>query len=183
MSTLALTCSQCAAPLEVPAGTRFLTCSYCNARLTVQHSGNAVYTEVLQEIRERTEQIAEDVEAIKQQQEIEQLDRWWETEQQRFMISSKHGQRLPEAGGGLLVGTVVAVVFGIFWMMMAFNMTANSPFPRGGGTDFFPLFGLVFVIGAIGNYVWMLGKSAEYRDALRDYQERRHAILDRRRHQ
>jgi len=47
------------------------------------------------------------------------------------------------------VGGIVAVVFGIFWTVMAFSMTRDSPFPLVG--VLFPLFGVVFVVMGIIN--------------------------------
>jgi|GEM_PF-75795 len=46
-----------------------------------------------------------------------------------------------------LFGNMAAVLFGIFWMVMAFSITADSPFPA---ARFFPFFGLVLIaIGAV----------------------------------
>ena len=47
------------------------------------------------------------------------------------------------------VGGIVAVVFGIFWTVMAFSMTRDSPFPLVG--VLFPLLGVVFVVMGIIN--------------------------------
>ncbi|KQC46528.1 hypothetical protein AP057_06220 [Geobacillus sp. Sah69] len=44
-----------------------------------------------------------------------------------------------------LFGSIAAVLFGIFWMVMTFSITADSPFPA---ARFFPFFGLVVI--AIG---------------------------------
>ncbi|MCZ0754190.1 zinc-ribbon domain-containing protein [Anoxybacillus sp. J5B_2022] len=41
-----------------------------------------------------------------------------------------------------VAGSIVAIVFGIFWTVMAFSITADSPFPV---TNFFPFFGLIFI--------------------------------------
>src|SRR5437868_6104613 len=68
-------CNHCGAPLQIDSAARFLTCSYCGAQLEVHRSGGAVYTEVLQEIDQRTERIERDVQEIKRQNAIEALDR------------------------------------------------------------------------------------------------------------
>lgn len=44
-------------------------------------------------------------------------------------------------------GSIAAIVFGIFWTIMAFSMTRNAPFPMIG--TIFPLFGVVFVVTGI----------------------------------
>ncbi|MFD0697882.1 zinc ribbon domain-containing protein [Paenibacillus sp. GCM10027628] len=40
-------------------------------------------------------------------------------------------------------GSVFVTIFGIFWTIMAFSMTRDSPFPMVG--VIFPLFGVIFV--------------------------------------
>ena len=60
------------------------------------------------------------------------------------MRSVKPG-RGPSAMSG--IGSVIAIVFGIFWTMMAYSMTRNSPF--GGVATVFPLFGVLFIIVGI----------------------------------
>lgn len=46
-------------------------------------------------------------------------------------------------------GGIVGILFGIFWTVMAFQLTRDSPIPIMG--VFFPLFGIVFVIFGIVN--------------------------------
>src|SRR5438045_7513413 len=84
-------CNHCGAPLQVAGGARFLTCTYCGAQLEVHRSGGAVYTEVLQEIDQRTERIERDVQQIKRQNAIEALDREWEMRRQTLMVRNKDG--------------------------------------------------------------------------------------------
>lgn len=44
-----------------------------------------------------------------------------------------------------VAGSIVAIVFGIFWTVMAFSITADSPFPV---TNFFPSLDL-FLSGSV----------------------------------
>ena len=46
--------------------------------------------------------------------------------------------------GMSFIGSVVAIIFGIFWTIMAFSMTAGSPVGI-----IFPLFGIIFIIVGI----------------------------------
>lgn len=59
------------------------------------------------------------------------------------------------------IGSIVAIIFGIFWTIMAFSITANSPFGIVG--TIFPLFGVLFIIigivQAIYNYKNATGKN------------------------
>ena len=49
--------------------------------------------------------------------------------------------------GMSFIGSVVAIIFGIFWTIIAFSMTSGSPFGIVG--SIFPLFGIVFIIVGI----------------------------------
>ena len=74
----AVHCNHCGGPLEVQDTTRFVTCSFCGCGLELFRSGNALYTEVLAAIEQRTRSIAEDVQAIRRQSAVDQLDREWQ---------------------------------------------------------------------------------------------------------
>ncbi len=63
------------------------------------------------------------------------------------MKSIKPG-RGPSFMGG--VGGLVAVVFGIFWTIMAFSMVSAT----GGALSVFPIFGIFFIIFGIINTVY-----------------------------
>lgn len=52
------------------------------------------------------------------------------------------------------VGSVIAVVFGVFWTIIALNITQNAPFPIIGIV--FPLFGVIFIIFGIVQAVYHL---------------------------
>ncbi len=119
MRVLSVTCNHCGAPLEVPKKAKFVTCSFCSSRLAVHHSGNAVYTEVLESIEQKTAEIAEDVETIKHQNDLERLDREWMMGKQQFMVRGKHGEYRVPSTAGSVIGMVLAGGFGLFWMSMA----------------------------------------------------------------
>jgi hypothetical protein len=65
------------------------------------------------------------------------------------MYSLKPG-RGPSAMGA--VGSLVAVIFGIFWTIMAYQITRNSPWPIVG--IMFPAFGLLFICIGIGQFIF-----------------------------
>jgi Flp pilus assembly protein TadB len=108
MELLSLACGHCGAPLEVPDGTRFVTCGYCSSKLEVHRSGGAIYTEVLEALQKRTEEIADDVEILKLQNELERIDREWQENRAGYMIGSKHGASKPSPIRG-----TIALLFGI----------------------------------------------------------------------
>ena len=54
--------------------------------------------------------------------------------------------------GMSFAGSIIAVIFGIFWTAIAVSMTSGSPF--GGVTLIFPLFGVLFIILGIVQAVY-----------------------------
>ena len=63
-SLLTINCNSCGAPLKVSDTARFITCTHCSTQLQVQHSGGAVYTEILGQIAEQTREMAGDLETM-----------------------------------------------------------------------------------------------------------------------
>jgi hypothetical protein len=129
-----------------------------------------VYSEVLEAIDQRTERIAEDVEAIKLQNEVEQLDREWLMGLDRYKVRNQDGHYQVPGQIGAAVSLAVAVVFGLFWIGVASSM--GAPFP-------FPLFGLLFIVAAVvaGANAW--SKAAGYQRDHASYQRRRRDLLRR----
>src|SRR5687768_2326314 len=70
-----IACNNCGAALQVSDATRFATCTYCNSQLAVHRTDSAAYTEVLHAVKANTDRIADDVGAIRVQNELEALDR------------------------------------------------------------------------------------------------------------
>jgi len=166
MKLLSLTCSHCAAPLEVPENAKFVTCSYCSARLAVHQSGGAAYTEVLEALEQRAEKIAEDVESLKLQSELDRIDREWMLERERYMLHDKHGRRhYPSKVGGSIM-MVFVIGFAIFWMFMARETTVV-------------LFGFVFIAVAVVMFLVNLSKADQYERRRQQYERRRSQILRR----
>jgi hypothetical protein len=161
-------CNHCGAPLQISPTTNFATCGYCGAQLEIKRSGSAVYTEVLQRIDSRTQRIEQDVEHIKRQNQVEQLDREWMLRREQYMSRNKDGSRSIPSAAGSVFGAVVAVIFGIIWIGVA--STSGAP-------GFFVLFGLVVVIGAVVSSIVGIGKSARYTEAERAYQLQRDALM------
>jgi hypothetical protein len=166
---ISVNCNHCGAPLQVSPGTRFLTCSYCGSQLAIHQSGGAFYTEVLQDIDARTQRIEQDVQEIKRQNAIEQLDREWESRRQSFMVRNKDGStRIPTTAGGI-IGAFIAIVAGVAWMI--FTSSAGAP-------AFFPLFGLVFIGAGVFGAISSMTKATGYEQAEVFYQRRRQELLN-----
>jgi DNA-directed RNA polymerase subunit RPC12/RpoP len=166
MKLVSLSCDHCGAPLEVPEKTKFVTCTYCSSRLVVRQTGGAAYTEVLEALDERTEKIADDVEILKLQSQLDRLDHQWMLERERYMVHDKHGhRRFPSKVGSVLIGVLV-IGFAVFWMAIA---------ARHGGLPV--LFGFLFIAVAIFALVTNMRKADQYERRRRQYERRRDQLL------
>jgi len=125
MELLTLACNHCGAPLEVGAQTRFVTCRHCSRQLAVKHTDNSAFTEVLEKMAGQTEAMAEDLRAIRAQNEIEQLDREWSAEAEQYMEAGKDGGvSRPQPW----MTTIFFVGFLGFFMAAKFPLSGDSPF-------------------------------------------------------
>ena len=128
------------------------------------------------------EHLAAQLEEVKFQNELAQLDREWELEREKYMVSGKYGRRYtPTAGGGLAL-SAGGGAFGVFWTAMAFGITSGAPDegPFAIAKVFFPLFGVVFTVGAIAYGIHIIGKARQYEQAHEAHQRRRRELLARR---
>lgn len=163
---ISVSCNHCGAPLDLPPGTHYATCQHCGAKLQVHMSGGAAYTELLESIDTRTQQIAEDVEAIKKQGEMERLDREWERQRSLYLVQDKRGNVRMPGSAGSLIGAGIAAGGGVIWTIFATSI---------GAPWFFCLFGVVFIIIAIAGGINGMMKASQYEQALRRYEaQRRH---------
>ena len=167
MNTEPVLCSQCGAPLDVPAGVQFVTCKQCGTALRVKHDATVAYTEVIDKLAKTTDQISDHLAALRHEQEIERLDREWDRESESLMSVSKRGETyVPTVASGVLA-IVVGGGFGIFWTVMSASI--GAPF-------FFPLFGVVFIVLAIGLGLSNIDKAGKYKRAEEAYYRRREAL-------
>lgn len=171
MTTLiSLSCNHCGAPIAVPKSSRFVTCGHCNSRLKIQSSGSASYTEVLEvmeQLNERSEDMAEDLEAIRVHKDIEKLDREWNSDKEHFMLTDEDGHKHMPSSAGSFVGGVIAIIVGIAWMGFTSSMS---------NAGIFPLFGLVFIIVAVIGMINGSNKSRLYQSSKQQYQRQRRQL-------
>jgi DNA-directed RNA polymerase subunit RPC12/RpoP len=171
METQAISCNHCGAPLQVPSSTRFVTCGHCGSQLRIERSKDAIFTEVLEDMRATQTEMAADLETLRLQNELERIDREWDRESRRYEIVDNDGRRsTPGTGSSLaaILGGGVVVVFLIFWISMASQMGAPS---------IFPLFGGVALIAAVFGIFRTLGKSSAYAAAEQKHRQRRNRLL------
>jgi hypothetical protein len=168
MDITKVSCNSCGASLDIAPGARFVTCRYCAASLEVKRTDSAVFTEVLTRIDKRTATMAEDLGAIRREQELERLDREWELRRQSLLVRGKHGSTSePSTFGGIFV-IAFGLIAGIAWMAFAASMH---------GSGAFPLFGLLFIGAAVASGVTMLSKASRLDSERREYEIRRNQLL------
>jgi uncharacterized protein YqgQ len=118
---------------------------------------------------------AQQLEEIRIQNEIAQLDREWLLERENYMLPTRYGHRRVPGKTGSVLGGIVAVGFGILWTGMASSMAAIG----GGPFNFFPFVGVLFILFGAGMSVVGFMKSVQHDEAQRRYQRRRAEIQNR----
>jgi hypothetical protein len=126
---------------------------------------------------ELREHLADQLTEVKYQNKLAQIDREWQIERQQYLIRSRYGiAQVPTAGMG--IGTaLIGGAFGVFWTMLALSIAGAAPHPTSDFSSliriFFPLFGIVFTVAAIGGGIYACIKAQKYQEAFAAYQERR----------
>ncbi|TWU19179.1 hypothetical protein [Allorhodopirellula heiligendammensis] len=166
MKLISLTCNHCGAPLDVPKSAKFVTCAYCNARLSIHHTGSTYSTELLDEIKQTTDTLVRDVEKLKGNSELDRLDRQWDRDRSQFMSTHENGTQSVPSKGPILFGTGCVAMFGVFWTILA-----GSMFPP------MALFGIVFILFAVGSGIYGSKKADQYEQAKRSYHQQRRKLI------
>lgn len=149
MDTLSVRCNHCGAPLQVSDATRFVTCQFCHSSLEVKRTESSIFTEEVAKIAANTGKMAESLEVIALQNEIERLDR--ENAPSLAAAPSKELSR----GEGAAAGFVAVVFFTIFISFGVFFAVSSS----GHGAPFiFPLVGWGFALIGVIALVTIVGK-------------------------
>jgi len=122
---LALSCNHCGAPLDVPPRAKYVTCAHCATRLKVMKTENAAYTEILEEVMQKTQEVADDVAVLTLQGELDRIDRSWEKRRENFMISDKHGHKhVPSTFNTVGTGAFGGVIM-LIWV--GFSVSSGMP--------------------------------------------------------
>ena len=170
METISVRCNHCGAPLDVGTQTRFVTCQFCNSQLEIKRTDSSVFTEEVERIARNTDKMAENLEVIKLQNEIERLDREWNTQQVETAPSNKRGG--PQTTGGAIFGLAFAVFFALVCFGMAgFAGTAGAP-------GIFSMVPVGMGIFALVAAVMSLIKTSSLDQSRTDYQQKRNELLN-----
>jgi hypothetical protein len=113
--------------------------------LVVKHADGSIYTERLKEIGERTADIQERTSDIQDQledlslrAELNEIDSEWEREREQYMVTDEHGRQHRPSSPAALIGLVVAIVGGVFMLVMVLNVTSEMSEMRSSMRPMFP---------------------------------------------
>jgi hypothetical protein len=153
-----LACNNCGAPLQVPPSANFATCNHCGAQLAIHRESSVSYTEKIGQIDERTERIARQLAELRYHQALENIDRDWDRQREKYLVSNKNGaRREPSVVGGVLTG-VVAAIIGLFFLQHL------GPWA------------VLIIVAGIAAAIYSVVKAADYQRAERTYRMRRNRI-------
>lgn len=174
MKVESLACNNCGAPLNVPESANFVTCAHCGSGLAVRRDPSVHYTEALDRIEQHTGRISEDIQVIRLQNDLEQLDRDWERRRRRYYIRLRDGRYIAPTMGYVITSILITVgvaLFTIVWFASSFQSQA------GGGAQFFGWIGVLLVAVAVVNVVTSYTRVSRYRRAVQAYTSRREEII------
>lgn len=159
-------CNNCGGPLQVPESANFVTCTHCDTQLAVRRNDSVRFTESLEQLRETTEALSEQVQQLTTKSALQNLDARWQRQQERFYIQQKDGNRVLPTRGAAVGGGIFGVVFGIGWMIFAATINPT-----------FALFGLIFIAFGAFTSILAYNKAVEFEQAQRDYHWKREELL------
>lgn len=168
MKVTKVCCQGCGADLQIDESIRYVTCNYCNTRLEIVHDETVTHTRLLDKIERTTDRMANNLKVIELQNDLERLDREWESRRLSFMVRTKDGHLSEPSAVGSIVFGVVLTAFGIVWM----SITANS-------SGIFSILGLVFIGFAFVGMVKGANKAAAFKARRSQYHGRRRHLVSR----
>lgn len=175
MQLIHLTCSHCGAPLEVPQEAKFVTCRFCSSRLVVEHSASAVFTRVIEALEQHAGDVSRDLETIKLQNQIEQLDREWQMDREQASRRGKNGRLQEPSVWGTVGGMAVLALFGLGWFTL-WNVASKAAWPHP-APAFFSLIGLGIVVFAVVGLILGIPRARGYANRKAIYEARRRKLL------
>ena len=122
MKIIPVLCQRCGAPLDVAdESVRFVTCAHCSTPLEIVREATQSHSRILEQIQAATEDHGRRLEVIELQNDIERLDRDWETRQREEGNVNANTGTIEQGGsigclalGVLVMGAGVVGVFSVF---------------------------------------------------------------------
>src|SRR6478736_7918389 len=91
-------CQSCGADLQIDETIRYVTCNYCNAQLEVIHDATVTHTKQLERLERTTDQLANKLQVLELQNDLEQLDSEWEKFREATLTRDDNGQLREPSG-------------------------------------------------------------------------------------
>ncbi len=171
-----ITCNNCGAALDVPPEANYVTCAYCGSRLEVKRTPSVVYTQVLQQIDERTQRLSADVGQLQLQNELDRIDGDWEQQRQRYLLGDRTSAII-EPSGLLTVFWVVILLVFIAGLVVFVFLVSNA------FTNEYSLGLFLMALAVAGVMIWgtfnRISRASSYQRAKRAYEARRSAVVQR----
>ena len=115
------------------------------------------------------DKLRQEVEQLKIQNAITQLDQDWETESQDYLQRGRYGSRIVPTTGGSIGGAIFVCLLSLFFVVIGIAA------PKTGALV---LIGVAGIVLAIGTGISGYSKAIAYEQAYDRYQERRNALSD-----
>lgn len=180
MPTERLICNSCAAPLDVPTSANYISCNHCGTQLSINRNNDISFTEQLARIEETTEALTDQLKELNSHQRLEALERDWQSRRLGFMMTGKNGRSYTPSKAIAIGSSIAMATFGVLWTVMAIAITSSAPNfgPFAVAKVIFPLFGLVFIGGAVFAGIKGYRMSEKLEHAQQDYQRERQRLLN-----
>jgi LSD1 subclass zinc finger protein len=162
MNLETVTCNNCGAPLQVPAGARFVMCAHCQMRLEVHRDASVVYTEKVSEIAGNTHRMAADLAELRHDNDLDRLDRQWDQERRQFLIRGQNGELAEPSVAGSVIGGIALAAFSVFWISIASRISGPMA-----------MFGIVFLIAGLAMSVVSAGGARAMNAAIQRHRRER----------
>jgi hypothetical protein len=122
--------------------------------------------------------LAKQLAEVRLQNELAQIEREWDIERQKYLIQNRYGARIVPTSGMGIGMAVIGGIFGLFWTVMAVAITGSAPDigPFWIAKIIFPLFGVLFICGAVGFGIYAHTRAQAYQRAFEEYQARLRAL-------
>lgn len=170
MKVTKVCCQGCGADLQIDESVRYVTCNYCHTRLEVVHDETVTHTRLLDKIERTTDRMANNLKVIELQNDLERLDREWESRRDRLMVRGKDGHISEPSSIASVAGGFIAIGVGIVWIIAVSAMHAPP---------LFPLFGLLIIGFAIFGMVSGTNKAAAFKAGQSRHEAERQELLSR----
>ncbi|MFD0895663.1 hypothetical protein KBB96_01680 [Luteolibacter ambystomatis] len=162
-----LCCQGCGADLEVSEEVRFLTCNYCHSKLEVVRDVTSTHTRVLEKLERATDQIVGNLKVIELQNDLERLDREWESTRQSLLIRGQNGGLYKPSILAAVIGGGAPIIGGIVFATFAGRHTMG----------WFPLIGIVFSCFGFINLATGLSKASAFQNKQAEYERLREQVV------